>query len=168
MATTFGTETTEVELEEDGLDRVHNENSNVVDESLKTESQNQGESQKKYASLLSVFMILTTWSTSSSNVLYPFTFGVLGVVGGPILMLLAFAIAYTATIWTVRSARAVGAKTFGELGFALAGKNGRILFEGSQILFQQLFLPVAIVLCTGAAQSLAQGTEFASCNGNVV
>ena len=37
-------------------------------------------------------VLLMTWSTSSSNVMYPWTFGVLGVIGGPLLMLAAFAI----------------------------------------------------------------------------
>lgn len=57
---------------------------------------------------------------------------------------------------------------------------GQFIFEGSQILFQQLFLPVAIVLCAGSVQSLAGGettsgeqgdgdvsSHFADCNGNV-
>ena len=74
---------------------------------------------KKYISVLSAFMIMTTWSTSSSNVLYPYTFGVLGVVGGPLLMLVAFFIQWKATRWTVQAARATHAETFGALGEAL-------------------------------------------------
>ena len=122
---------------------------------------------KKYISLLSAFMLLTTWSTSSSNVLYPYTFGVLGVVGGPLFMLVAFLVNWTATRWTVRAARATNSQTFGALGEALAGRWGRVAFEGSQILFQQLFLPVAVVLCASAVQSLADYAGFASCNGNM-
>ena len=138
------------------------------------------EQRHQHISVLSAFMMLTTWSTSSSNVLYPFCFGVLGTVGGPLLMLTTFYISWTATRWTVEAALQTGADTFGALGLALAGTKGRILFEGTQILNQQLFLPVAIVLCSGAVQSLldAKGhmthenglgdTSFAACNGNMV
>ena len=186
-------------------------------------------SQRKYISVLSAFMLLTTWSTSSSNVLYPYTFGILGVAGGPLFMFLAFFVQWRATRWTVQAARATNAQTFGALGETLVrlfcslfivcffllcacanhrhhhagnmqycpgtpflfvnvgndvkvyfvvfctnlmppqlGRWGRILFEGSQILFQQLFLPVAIVLCAAAIQNIAANWEFASCNGNVV
>ena len=59
---------------------------------------------RPHISLLSAFMMLTTWSTSSSNVLYAFTFGVLGVLGGPMLMLGAFLINWHATRWTVEAA----------------------------------------------------------------
>ena len=124
-------------------------------------------------STLSAFMMLTTWSTSSSNVLYPFCFGVLGTVGGPLMMLATFFISWKVTRWTVEAALLTESETFGELGFALCGSRGRLLFEGSQILFQQLFLPVAIVLCTGAAQSMLGAdaasdiTSFAACNGNM-
>lgn len=129
----------------------------------------------KHISLLSAFMILTTWSTSSSNVLYPYCFGVLGAVSGPIFMLVAFFVSWKITKWTVEAAILTGANTFGDLGNALLGSPGRLLFEGSQILFQQLFLPVAIVLSASACQSLAGVANgaaadvggFGACNGNV-
>mmetsp|Transcript_16449 Transcript_16449/g.42192 ORF Transcript_16449/g.42192 Transcript_16449/m.42192 type:complete len:473 (+) Transcript_16449:93-1511(+) len=140
----------------------------VVEQSVPVSSP----SRKHHISLLSAFMMLTTWSTSSSNVLYPFTFGVLGVVGGPLLMLAAFFVNWRCTRWTVEAARASNSDTFGALGQALAGTKGRIMFEGSQILFQQLFLPVAIVLCASTVQSLDGGGHRSSgrlidCNGNV-
>ena len=128
-------------------------------------------------------MILTTWSTSSSNVLYPYCFGVLGAFFGPLLMLLAFFVSWKITKWTVQAAIATRSETFGDLGSALLGWYGRILFEGSQILFQQLFLPVAIILVAGACQSLGgiekyengvptdvsnTADSFGACNGNIV
>ena len=140
----------------------------------------------KHISLLSAGMLLTTWSTSSSNVLYPYTFGVLGVVGGPLMMFVAFYINWKSTRWCVAAARATRSETFGDLGAALLGRKGRVVFEGSQILFQQLFLPVAVVLCSGAVQSMLGGgntnagtgngggggegtpSPLASCNGNMV
>eukprot|EP00750_Incisomonas_marina_P025428 INCI542.1.p1 GENE.INCI542.1~~INCI542.1.p1 ORF type:complete len:463 (+),score=53.71 INCI542.1:237-1625(+) len=129
---------------------------------------NKKQKEKRHISLLSAYMLLTTWSTSSSNVLYPFTFGVLGVVGGPIFMILAFLISWQTTRWTVQAARAVHAETFGALGESLGGRWGRVLFEGSQILFQQLFLPVAVIICSQAVQSLtADASNFTDCNGNV-
>ena len=108
--------------------------------------------------------LLCTWSTSSSNVMYPFTFGVLGVAGGPALMLVAFAVNGQCTRWTVRAARRTGARTLGDLGDHLWGAKGRLLLEGSQILFQQLFLPVALVLSAQATQSLLAW----DCNGSAV
>lgn len=122
----------------------------------------------KRISLVSAYMILTTWSTSSSNVLYPYTFGVLGVAGGPLLMLIAFFVSWATTRWTIDAARMTGSETFGELGHALLGNKGRIIFEGSQILFQQLFLPVAIVISSATVQSLASYVGFTACNGDVV
>ena len=128
-------------------------------------------------------MILTTWSTSSSNILYPYCFGVLGAFFGPLLMLLAFFVSWKITKWTVQAAIATRSETFGDLGSALLGWYGRILFEGSQILFQQLFLPVAIILVAGACQSLGgiekyengvptdvsnTADSFGACNGNIV
>lgn len=123
--------------------------------------------EREYISLMSAFMMLTTWSTSSSNVLFPWCYGVLGLAGGPIFMLLSFFVNWTATRWTVDAAVATGSETFGDLGEALIGWKGRFIFEGSQILFQQLFLPVAIVLCVGAVQSLTIDVGWTDCNGNV-
>ena len=108
--------------------------------------------------------LLCTWSTSSSNVMYPFTFGVLGVAGGPALMLAAFAVNWQCTRWTVRAARRTGAKTLGDLGDHLWGAKGRLFLEGSQVLFQQLFLPVALVLSAQTTQSLLTW----GCNGSAV
>ena len=46
----------------------------------------------KGISVMSASVLLMTWSTSSSNVMYPWTYGVLGVLGGPMLMGAAFLI----------------------------------------------------------------------------
>ena len=45
---------------------------------------------KGIVSVMSASVLLMTWSTSSSNVMYPWTYGVLGVLGGPMLMGAAF------------------------------------------------------------------------------
>ena len=132
-------------------------------------------SPSRHISVFSAWMMLTTWSTSSSNVLYPNVFGVLGVVGGPLMMLGAFFINWKITHWTVTAALETRAETFGDLGFALGGRRGRLLMEGAQLLNQQVFMPVAIVLCVDALQNLAgagandggQGASLFECNGNV-
>jgi len=119
-------------------------------------------------SKISAAMLLMTWSTSSSNVMYPWTFGVLGVIFGPLSMFFAFAVNYICTIWTIEAALRTGSKTLGELGQNLFGMPGRILLEGSQLLFQQLFLPVAIVLSADALRSmLEQHDSWFGCNIHV-
>jgi hypothetical protein len=115
-------------------------------------------------SLLDATALLCTWSTSSSNVMYPFVFGVLGVGGGPALMFAAFAVNWQCTRWTVRAARLTGARTLGDLGDHLWGAKGRWCLEGSQMLFQQLFLPVALVFSAQSLQSLLGW----GCNGNAI
>jgi hypothetical protein len=125
---------------------------------------NKASSGENDLSLLDATALLCTWSTSSSNVMYPFVFGVLGVVGGPLIMIIAFAINWQCTRWTVQAARSTGARTLGDLGNHLWGSMGRHLFEGSQMLFQQLFLPVALVLSAQSLQSLFQW----HCNGSAI
>ena len=94
-------------------------------------------------------------SPHTTSVMYPWTYGVLGVVGGPLLMGAAFLINWQCTRWTIQAARATHSTTLGGLGEALYGAKGRMLMEIPQLLFQQLFLPVAIVLSASALQSLA-------------
>jgi len=116
-------------------------------------------------SKISAAMLLMTWSTSSSNVMYPWTYGVLGVVFGPMAMLFTFSISYFCTLWTIKAARATNSKTLGELGEKLYGKPGRVVMEGSQIMFQQLFLPVAIVLSADCLKSLLKDQDnWFDCN----
>lgn len=128
-----------------------------------------------HISLFAAWMMLTTWSTSSSNVLYPTVFGRLGVVGGPVMMVCAFSISWKTTRWTIAAALETQSQTFGDLGHALGGRGGRLLMEGAQLLNQQIFLPVAIILCAGAVQNLAgagnndvgNAVPFFTCNGTV-
>jgi len=117
----------------------------------------------------SAAILLMTWSTSSSNVMYPWTFGVLGVILGPILMLLVFGVSLRSTLWIVAAARHHESKTLGDLGESMYGKPGRYILEGSQIGFQQIFLAVAISYGTGAVRSLLKDDAgYFDCNIRVI
>ena len=66
-------------------------------------------------STLGATAVLASWSTASSNVMYPWAYGVLGVGFGPVVGLLVQGTATWVTIRVVRRARAEGCATFGEL-----------------------------------------------------
>lgn len=119
-------------------------------------------------SMGSAAAVLMTWSTSSSNVMYPYCFGVLGVGLGPALMLLVFAASFRATRLVVDAALECGARTLGDVGAHLGGTRGRFCLESSQLLFQQLFLPVAVVLSVDAVQAVARDVPWYACNVRVV
>lgn len=136
-------------------------------EKLLDNSKDAKDTQDSGISAISAAVLLMTWSTSSSNVMYPWTFGVLGAYGGPLLMLVAFSINWYCTRWTIKVARATDARTLGDVGEFLAGRSGRWILEGSQIAFQQLFLPVAIVMSAASIRSIAGAGGYASCKGNV-
>jgi len=116
--------------------------------------------------MVSAAMLLMTWSTSSSNVMYPWTFGILGLMTGPIFMLMAFACNYMATQYVIAYTLETKAKTLGELGRHLGGKWGEYVLAGSQILFSQLWLPVAVVLSVDAIQAVFPHNEWWQCNVN--
>ena len=121
-------------------------------------------------STLGATAVLASWSTASSNVMYPWAYGVLGVGFGPVVGLLVQGTATWVTIRVVRRARAEGCATFGELGARLSGgPRGRRALEGAQLLNQMLWLPTAIVLVAGAVQELADESApgWWACNVHV-
>ena len=108
--------------------------------------------------------MLTCWSTASCNLLYPWLYGVAGVVSGPALQL---AMQFLTTWVAVRmcdAARRVGARTCAELGLRLAGPRGELALEAAQVGNQLLWLPVAICLVTDALQCVVPAW---SCNVHV-
>ena len=119
-------------------------------------------------SMRSAAAVLMTWSTSSSNVMYPWTFGVLGVGVGPLLMVCVFFATYRATSMVVEAALECRAVTLGDVGVHLAGARGRAVLEGAQLLFQQLFLPVAIALSVDATRAVLRDAPWWQCNVRVV
>lgn len=107
-------------------------------------------------SLFATTAILCTWSTTSSNVMYPFCFATLGLVLGPLLMLLTQAIMCGTAVVVVEAAQASGATTLGELGFALGGERGRLALRAVQLANQILFMPSALVLSAEGVRQIAQ------------
>ena len=84
-------------------------------------------------------------------------------------MAAVFYMSYRVTMWTVDAALETRALTLGELGQRLWGARGRRLLEWSQILFQQLFLPVAVVLSVDSLQAVfGEAYPWWACNVNVV
>lgn len=137
---------------------------NCNDENNSTSESEDVENKSNKMTVVDATILLCTWSTSSSNVMYPWTFGILGLIGGPLMMLFVFSINWLCTRFVIHATRKTNAQTFGELGDYLWGNKGRFICEGSQILFQQLFLPVALVLSATTLQSLFSY----DCNGYAV
>ena len=107
-------------------------------------------------SLFATTAILCTWSTTSSNVMYPFCYATLGLVLGPLLMMLTQAVMCGTAVVVVEAAQASGATTLGELGFALGGERGRTALRAVQLANQILFMPSALVLSAEGVRQIAQ------------
>lgn len=107
-------------------------------------------------SLFATTAILCTWSTTSSNVMYPYCYATLGLVLGPLLMMLTQAIMCGTAVVVVEAAHAAGATTLGELGFALGGERGRLALRAVQLANQVLFMPSALVLSAEGIRQIAE------------
>ena len=133
-------------------------------------------------SLLGATAILATFSTTSSNVQYPFVYGQLGLVLGPLAELALQGLMCALAMLTVRIAVRLECRTFSELGATLAGARwGGWFFGTVQMVNNVLFMPVALVLsaealqqfmvvsldCPGGGEGPQEGAcDFWSCNAN--
>ena len=82
------------------------------------------------------------------------TDGTLGVVLGPILGVAVQGFVCVLAIQVMDIAVKAGCTTFGELGFLLGGARGRFVLEAAQMMNNVLFLPVALVISSGALQQI--------------
>ena len=103
-----------------------------------------------HTSMLGAAAILATFSTTSSNVMYPRAYGVLGSVLGPILGLAIQGFMCALAALTLRIAVKLDCRTFSELGRALGGVWGGRILGGVQQLNNALFMPVALVYSSNA------------------
>ena len=106
-------------------------------------------------SLLGATMILATFSTTSSNIMYPACYGTLGVVLGPLLGLAVQGLMCALSLYAIEIAIVAKARTLGDLGRALGGRVGERLFIMLQFANNALFLPVALVIASGAMRQVA-------------
>jgi len=114
-------------------------------------------------SLLSATAVLATFSTTSSNVMYPWTYAQLGIGLGPLLGLALQGMMLGLSILVSTLAVELRCATFGELGESLGGVWGGRLLRGTQTLNNALFLPVALIL---SAEALRQvGLTAYGCHG---
>ena len=81
-------------------------------------------------------------------------YGALGVVLGPVLGLAIQGLMCAVSIRVMDVALAAGCTTFGELGRVLAGDVGGRTLEFIQMLNNALFLPVSLVIASGALQQV--------------
>jgi len=108
---------------------------------------------------LSVFdtvIVLTTFSLAGAIIAVPYSFGQFGYLGGPLMFLLIISlmvyflnflcnIAESADDETAGgAATATNIKTLGDVGYHLAGKKGRHLFDTFQMTNLVCFLPVGL------------------------
>ena len=73
-------------------------------------------------SLLGATMLLATFSTTSSNVMYPSCYGTLGSLLGPLVAVVLQSLMCALAYHTLGVAVALECKTLGELGQKLAGR----------------------------------------------
>ena len=92
---------------------------------------------------------LAAWATSS-NVMDPRAYGVLGSVLGPLLGLVIQGFMCALAALTLRIAVKLDCRTFSELGRALGGVWGGRILGGVQQLNNALFMPVALVYSSNA------------------
>lgn len=104
-------------------------------------------------SVLTATAVLGTFSTTSSNVLYPWTYGKLGIGLGPLLGFGLQGVMLLIALLVSRIAVELRCSTFGELGEAIGGRWGGHLLRLTQLWNNVLFLPVALVL---SAEALRQ------------
>ena len=109
---------------------------------------------KRGTSVLGAAMIMASFSTASSNIMYPFIYGTLGVVVGPLLGVLVQGLVCALSIHALEVAVAAECSTLGQLGHVLGGQKGRRLLETVQMLNNVLFLPVALVISSGALKKV--------------
>lgn len=115
--------------------------------------------------VLGATAILATFSTTSSNVMYPWTYGRLGAVLGPLLGLSLQTLMCAIALLVARLAVELRCSTFGELGEAIGGRWGGLLLRGAQAANNALFLPVALVLSADALRQMvliAMGCDTAN------
>ena len=74
-------------------------------------------------------LILATFSTTSSNVMYPSCYGTLGYVLGPLLMVVVQGLGLLTSLRAIDAALEHNCATFGDLGEALGGAWGRRLLH---------------------------------------
>ena len=113
-------------------------------------------------SLLGATALLSTFTTASSSVMYPFAYGRLGSVIGPFMGLGLQALVCGLSILMVDVAVELKCSTFGDLGYAIGGKWGGRVLRGTQTLSNALFMPISIALATDALRQI--GLNAAQCD----
>lgn len=111
------------------------------------------ESYGGHVGLIGATAILSTFSTTSSNVMYPQTYGVLGTMLGPLLGITIQGFMCVVAMLVVRIAVRLQCRTLSDLGYVLGGVWGRRILAFFQQLNNALFMPVALVF---SADSLRQ------------
>lgn len=107
-----------------------------------------------HTSVLGATAILATFSTTSSNVMFPRAYGVFGSLGGPLLGLALQGLMCVLTVLAVRIAVRFNCHTLGDLGRVLGGTWGGRVLSAGQLVNQAVFMPVALVLSADALKDV--------------
>lgn len=116
-------------------------------------------------SVLGAAMILSTFSTTSSNVMYPFCYGTLGYVLGPVMGLVVQGLMCMLSLRFMDVALAAKCQSVSDLGHVLGGVWGARFLAFLQVMNNALFLPVSLVIASGALQEVVLSSLGCSDDG---
>jgi hypothetical protein len=114
----------------------------------------------KTLSLFDTIIMITTWTTAGAIIAVPYSFGQFGYIGGSILLLfiILLTLYYLNFLLDVADSCKDGTiSCLGDVGYELAGENGRKLFETFQYVNLIFWLPVGLQTITLSFQYIVNG-----------
>jgi len=129
--------------------------------------------QQQQLSLTDAVVMLTTWATAGVIITMPYIYGQFGYALGSVLLALVMSCTvYTATFLLKVSDQCKPGtiRKLGDVGEALAGRKGRILFEFFQMTNLLFYLPVALETVSISLQYLSSSSSensnsISNCSG---
>ena len=152
-----------------------NERQTTMKTTITTDTDNhpQPQQQQQQLSLTDAVVMLTAWATAGVIITIPYIYGQIGYALGSVLLVIVMSCkVYTATfLLKVSDQRKPGTiHKLGDVGEALAGRKGRILFELFQMTNLLFFLPVALETVSISLQYLSTSSSensnsISNCSG---
>ena len=152
-----------------------NERQTAMKTTITTDKDNHPQSQQlqQQLSLTDAVVMLTAWATAGVIITIPYIYGQIGYALGSVLLVIVMSCkVYTATfLLKVSDQRKPGTiHKLGDVGEALAGRKGRILFELFQMTNLLFFLPVALETVSISLQYLSTSSSensnsISNCSG---
>ena len=152
-----------------------NERQTTMKTTITTDTDNhpQPQQQQQQLSLTDAVVMLTAWATAGVIITIPYIYGQIGYALGSVLLVIVMSCkVYTATFLLKVSDQCKPGTIhkLGDVGEALAGQKGRILFEFFQMTNLLFYLPVALETVSISLQYLSSSpsdnsNSISNCSG---